>query len=261
MNNPTNPESLLSLILQEQQTVYPKLTGEVILLKEHYLNEFSKNENSVKIVFDHINFKILYISDNVESLTGYPTEKFYTFNMLFVLGLFTFDHFSFIYVWLKWAISIYRKLGHFYNSKQVICGVKMKHADGHTLRLMFRYSAIEMTENGLVKIAAISVDDITHMIKGDSYWGRLERFDEKNKTTDIHHFVSKNKTDIAHDLITDSEKVILKLTALGKGSKEIAKILVKSSHTIDNHRRNMIAKTGAANTASLIHIFKMGGII
>jgi DNA-binding CsgD family transcriptional regulator len=34
-----------------------------------------------------------------------------------------------------------------------------------------------------------------------------------------------------------------------------------SSHTVDNHRRNMIAKTGAKDTTALIQICKMVGII
>jgi DNA-binding CsgD family transcriptional regulator len=256
-----NPDSLQDLILQEQRTIYPKPTSDTRFMKDDYINEFSRNENAVKIVFDHINFKILHISDNIEAHTGYPTQKFYKFNMLFVLGFFTFDHFNFVYVWLKWAIAVYLKLGHLHNSKQFICGVKMKHADGHIMRLMFRYSALEMTENGVVKIAAISVDDITHLIKGDAYWGRLERRDESNKMINVHHFHSTEKVDVPSDIISEREKEVLRLIALGKESKDIGEILFMSSHTADNHRRNMIAKTGARDTTALVQICRTAGVI
>lgn len=255
------PESLQDLILKEQSLIYPKPTSEGRFLKDNYINEFSKNENAVKVVFDHINFKILHISDNIEGYSGYSAQNFYKPNMLFALGLFPSNHFNFLYVWLKWAIDVYLKLGHLHNTKQFICGVKMKHADGHIMRLMFRYSALEMTENGVVKIAAVSIDDITHLVKGDDYWGRLERRDESDKVTNVHHFNSTDKMDVAHDVISEREKEVLRLIALGKESKEIGPILFMSPHTVDNHRRNMIAKTGARDTTALVQICRTAGVI
>jgi DNA-binding CsgD family transcriptional regulator len=44
-------------------------------------------------------------------------------------------------------------------------------------------------------------------------------------------------------------------------SKEVGKILFISSHTVDNHRRNMISRTGARDTTALIQICRMSGII
>jgi DNA-binding CsgD family transcriptional regulator len=44
-------------------------------------------------------------------------------------------------------------------------------------------------------------------------------------------------------------------------SKEIADVLDISSHTVNNHRRNMITRTGARDTTALIHICKMIGIL
>jgi DNA-binding CsgD family transcriptional regulator len=258
MTNFLSPDKLLRIILKEQRHLYPKPTGEKIPIKQSYLNEFSKSENCVKIIFDHANFKVLYISDNVESITGYKDEEFGKANILFALKLITIEHFNFMYVWLKWAMGIHAELGDLTNARQTMCGVKLKHKDGHVIRILFRHTALEMTDSGAVKIAAISIDDISHLVKGDFYWGRMA-FD--NKERDIHHIISTDKIDVLHDIISEREKDVLRLLFMGKESKEIAEILYLSSHTIDNHRRNMIARTGAKDTTALVQICRMCGII
>jgi DNA-binding CsgD family transcriptional regulator len=54
------------------------------------------------------------------------------------------------------------------------------------------------------------------------------------------------------DQLSKTEKTVLRHIADGKTSKQIADELNVSRHTIDTHRRNMIGKTNAANTAALI---------
>ena len=253
-----SPDKLLSLILKEQSHLYAKSTGEETPLKDSYLNVFSKNENAVKVIFDHANFKILHISDNVQAITGYTDEEFGKANILFTLKFITLEHFNFMYVWLKWAIGIHAQLGDLNNAKQAVCGVKLNHKNGRVMRMMFRHTALEMADSGAIKVAAISIDDIGHLLKGDFYWGRMA-FDETER--DIHHFISTDKKDISHDIISGREKDVLRLIAEGRESKEIAETLFLSSHTVDNHRRNMIARTGAKDTTALVQICRMAGII
>jgi DNA-binding CsgD family transcriptional regulator len=259
MPNFLNYESLLNSIIKLQSHLYLKTSGQSKPFDTAYLNTFSTNENAVKILFDHEQFKIVYISDNVESFSGYMVKDFYNVNMLFVLKIFSISHISFIYDWLNWAVQVQAKLGDLTNSQQTICGVKLKHKSGRDMFLMLRYSPVETAENGAIKLAAISVDDATHLVKGDFYWGRLER--TKRTETNIHHFLSTDKKDIAHDIISERELVVLRLLAEGKESKEIGELLFISHHTVDNHRRSMIAKIGVKDTTGLIQICKMAGII
>jgi DNA-binding CsgD family transcriptional regulator len=257
MSNLFNYENLLKSIIKLQSHLYNKPSNGLTLLKNNYINAFSRNENAVKIVFNHEQFRIVYISDNVEALTGYSTEDFY--KLSFVLKIISFNHISFIYNWLNWAVSVHAKLGDLFNTQQTICGVKLTHKNGHIMSLMLRYSALEMTENGAVKIAAISADDITHLVKNEFYWGRLERHNDNE--INIHHFLSTDKKDNPHDIISDREKEVLRLLAEGKESKAIGELLHISHHTIDNHRRNMIARIGVKDTTGLIQVCKMAGII
>ena len=253
-----NPQQLINKILDLQKEIFANEVDKTDLIKANYINEFSNSENSVRAIFDHINVKILHISDNVESLSGHSVDEIMTLNIPFVIQLFTLDHFDFLYVWIKWAVSCQQKYDNLFNTKQLVCGVKVKHKKGHIMRLLLRHYPIETTENGIATISAITIDDISHLIKSDFYWGRIEFGNEVNK---IHHFVSVDKVDHPHDILSDREKSIVKLLALGKESKEIGAELFISSHTVDNHRRNMINKVGVRDTTGLIQICKMVGII
>ena len=51
--------------------------------------------------------------------------------------------------------------------------------------------------------------------------------------------------------LSDREIEIVKLLAEGLCSKQIGRTLSISRHTVDTHRRNLLRKTGAANTLEL----------
>jgi DNA-binding CsgD family transcriptional regulator len=72
---------------------------------------------------------------------------------------------------------------------------------------------------------------------------------------------SIDKISKPYDILTDREIETLRLLAEGKESKEIGKILYISSHTVDNHRRNMINRLGVRDTTGLVQICRMTGII
>jgi DNA-binding CsgD family transcriptional regulator len=274
MLNSFSPAQLINKILKLQNGIYDSEMGKKIVLNDNYLNEFSDSEKSVKLVFDHINFKVLSISQNVKSLSGHSIEAFKKFNMLYVLNLFTLDHYDFIHVWLKWIIKLHQKFGDQalsveYNTglkidladisiKQSICGVKLKHKDGHILRVMLRHYPLEKMENGIATVAAITIDDISHLMKSDFYWGRIERGTEEKE---IYHIKSTYPEDKLGDIFSNREIDILRMLAQGKESKEIAAITFISSHTVDNHRRNMINKIGVRDTTGLIQICRMMGVI
>jgi DNA-binding NarL/FixJ family response regulator len=55
-------------------------------------------------------------------------------------------------------------------------------------------------------------------------------------------------------IITRREKEVVELIAEGLTNNEIAERLFISSSTVDTHRKNLLAKFGARNTASLVKI-------
>jgi DNA-binding CsgD family transcriptional regulator len=227
----------------------------------NFINEFSRNDNSIKLIFDLVNTKILSISDNFESMTGYPAEDVLKLNIGFILNVLTFDHFLFPYVWVTWITEIYKKTSNLDDLKISFCGMKTKHKNGQVKRILIRYSPIEIlnnTKDGVSKTATMTIDDVTHLFKADFYWARAE-FGLHEKQT--HHLFSTDKKDQSQDIISDREKDVLRLIGEGQESKQIGKTLFISSHTVDNHRRNMIARTGARDTTALVQICRMCGII
>ena len=254
-----NFKIILNLMFKEIRLFYKDYKLELVSLPEGYIQEFSKNENSVKILFDQVNFRILNISENVEHLSGHSVKDLKNKSIASFLGFTVFNHITFLHVWLKWGNDICKK---YYsipsNPTTTFCGVKVKHKDGHIMSLMIRQTGLEFLDNGAIKITVITVDDISHLLRSDFYWGRTEFGDDQRI---IHHIHSVNKNDIPQDIITDREKEVLRFIAKGMESKEIGKELFLSNHTIDNHRRNMIAKTGARDSTALVQICRMAGII
>ena len=62
-------------------------------------------------------------------------------------------------------------------------------------------------------------------------------------------------------MITRRESEILKLIADGLTNQEIADRLFISTFTVDSHRKNLLLKFHARNTASLVKIVVSRGII
>ena len=74
-------------------------------------------------------------------------------------------------------------------------------------------------------------------------------------SSDMSHYFSRlcnNEKPQIRDMLTEREKVVLRLIFDGKSSREIAGILGISQRTVQNHRANMMQKIGAKKTADLI---------
>jgi DNA-binding CsgD family transcriptional regulator len=230
-------------------------------LDDSHINGFSQNENSVKFLFDVSGTKFLSVSNNVEAICGYSEREILKGDLSLVLKVLTVEHFLFPYTWGKWIADIYNKTGNIDDLKIVICGVKMKHKNGQTLCGLIQYSPVDIlnnTKDGVSKTAIMTITEISHLVKSDFYWMRAS-FGLKEKQ--LHHLISSDKKNNPNDIISDREKDVLRLIVQGMESKEVGKILFISSHTVDNHRRNMISRTGARDTTALIQICRMSGII
>lgn len=224
-----------------------------------YLDKIADNEGSVKILLDRANFKVLTISSNVEALTGYSYEEWIENDMFLMFTVFISGEDNFIFTWIKSANLILETAGSLLNYKAAFCGMSMTHKLGHTIHTLWRFLPIEVTDDFMIKTAIISIDDISHLMKGNAYWGRSV-FGElpKPQYCYIH---SKENIHVFHDILSDREKEVLRNIARGLDSKEIAKLLFISPNTVDNHRRNMLNRTGSRDTTSLIQICRMCMII
>ena len=87
---------------------------------------------------------------------------------------------------------------------------------------------------------------INEVIKGNYYFSREFLFLAKK-------FSIKPKKKVKIQL-SEREKEVLNLICQGYSNQEIAAKIDLSVHTVDSHRRNLLNKTSARNTASLVMI-------
>jgi DNA-binding CsgD family transcriptional regulator len=230
-------------------------------LADARMNGLSQNENSFKLLFDVSDTKILSVTNNVEAICGYTEDEILKGDLSLILSAMTVEHFFFPYTWAKWITDIYADTGNLDDLKVTICGVRMKHKNGQIITGIIQYAPVDILNNtidGVSKTATMTITEISYLIKADFYWMRAE-FGLHVKQR--HHLFSTNNKNIAYDIISDREKDVLRLIAQGMESKEIGENLFISIHTVNNHRRNMIYRTGARDTTALIQICKMSGII
>lgn len=70
-----------------------------------------------------------------------------------------------------------------------------------------------------------------------------------------------DKNNKAPQVLSEREREVLNLLAVGMTSKEIGEYLHVSHHTIDTHRRNMIHKLEVKNSIALINMGRCLGWI
>jgi DNA-binding CsgD family transcriptional regulator len=127
---------------------------------------------------------------------------------------------------------------------------------GRRKRGFFRIFPIQINNRGLPLIGMYLIHDLTPFVKEESWWYRACTGNNR-----FVHYHSEGKKLLTKDLLSEREKVILSELALGLSSKEIGEKLNLSSHTVDNHRRRMLSKTGALDTSALLHVAKLTGFI
>ena len=95
------------------------------------------------------------------------------------------------------------------------------------------------------------LEAIREIRKGETYFSR-----EIMKKGFSEQFQSGDKSSFE---LSDREKDIMREIANGLATKEIAEKLNISSHTVDSHRKNILTKLGARNTADITrHAIQMG---
>ena len=94
---------------------------------------------------------------------------------------------------------------------------------------------------------------IEEVLKGNNFFSREFLLMARQFTS-----CSKRKPNIH---LSEREEEVLKLICQGHSNQEIADLINISYHTVDSHRRNLLSKTGARNTASLVMIAFRDGLL
>jgi len=236
----------------------------------NYLNEVRKKLIGRPVVNgsleDVANFplaigQLLYILDyqkrtvtfqkGVKEVLGYEEHEF-TFDL--VISYFHPEDYDMVTRLIKATLmfatdnNVSRDVGYF-----VTC--RVKHKDGRYIKILRQSNVFDVDENGkiisnLSQITNISFIDNSKQVQWEFHAPGLDK--EK-----FRQYVTKEYS----GFFSDRELDVLKLLKEGKTSAAIADALSISKHTVDGHRRKMLAKSNCENTIDLINFCKANGIL
>lgn len=199
----------------------------------------------------------VYLSDNTYRLSGYFPKQLVDKNALLPFKIIHPTHHSFPFKHLKWHNEFMKNIPYeaVINTKNYFCGIKILDGNGKVRRVFIKTKTLLVDEQNNASLIACFIEDITHLVKNETYWLRVEN--ENQKFAYVHQRGKKE----FKNLISKKEKETLLLMAQHKSNIEIANTLFVSTSTIESHRKNMIKRLGAASSSALIHLCKMANII
>jgi DNA-binding CsgD family transcriptional regulator len=222
----------------------------------------SNRKKTIFLLFDVKEFKILYCSDNFEKMTGHATSEIMTKNVGFFFEILKKKDILFFFEFTKWLTSFNKNVPVEYLQEYLQIqwfGMTMRKKDGTYIETLFKIDPFERHENGLSRLCIITLEDVTSLVRPDAnYWSRMEAGSSKKF---LSSFFEDNPKFVMKDILTERELEVIKLVAVGNDSKEIGEKLFLSTHTVDRHRKNMIARIGAKDTTALLEMCRMCDLI
>ncbi len=204
--------------------------------------------------------KVVYVKGSVQDLLGYDNEYFQKKSMWMLVKLMKVSH---LVGYLKGAIRFY---GYLY-SVSIEERLKAKGTAVYPLvnkmgerKMVFQqWSVHKLDSQGNIAYTMNVITDVSHiaaMVEPQIYMQIPGYIDDKLK---VFNYFNDHKQVIKKDntLLTPAEMNIVKYTAQGMTSKQIAYELNLSVHTINNHKKNIIHKLGVLNMTEAIQQTKI----
>lgn len=217
-----------------------------------------KQSNLLTVVFSFADLSILHINKAAADYFGGTVEEITQSGAAYIISC--FDHEQLNFATYAAGVSVKETLkkpvSELVDSYTCYGNWIIKSKTGKKRRALFRIFPLQMNEKGLPLIGMYLIHDVMPFLREDVWWYRTTAGDNH-----FSHYHSEDKKLVKKDLLSDREKMVLQYLSDGFSSKDIGAQLHLSSHTVDNHRRRMLAKTGAIDTSALIHIAKLSGIL
>jgi DNA-binding CsgD family transcriptional regulator len=188
-----------------------------------------------------------FVSEEVYSMLGYTPAEF---NIPLLMSIIHPDDQSWFLSYENAATEYFfgKALGDPANYK-ISYDYRVRKKDGNYIRILQQITTIQSDKDkGVVRTFGVHTD-ITHL-KPE---GRpVLSFIGLNGAPSYINVDVQNKFSTGKAALTRREQQVLQLLAQGKSSEEISQSLFISKQTVDTHRKNLLKKTGCANTAELM---------
>lgn len=254
--------------LEMWRGITPQIEDENINAKyekiSQVLGRYAALNNQIITIYNMKNQRVLYISDNYHSISGYncSIEEYKRWSSVYFLRDLPLVQSWFIIQTTIWFKSVAQpKIKKFGGKKSIQLFlhnfVLAPPESSKKYRLSLMVEALEMSDNGSPIIFMIAKKEIDHFIKENSPWWVEFHFNDCER----YHYHQEDKKFKQGSILSNREREILLLIKNGSDTKTIAEILDLSIHTVDKHRKNMLERTGAKDSTMLIQICEMGKIL
>jgi len=234
-----------------------------LILRVRSLEQSTILDDTLIVIFDMRSLNAHYISKNASKVwNGYESDRLLGKGFFSVLNAAIIkEHSHFPLKSLNWFRSSKKDVpisAVVAASKGHQCGLKMKFEED-SCTFLIRTRVIIFDQKNQPIIGVNYINDITHLFKGDFFWGRYT-YGQNEEYTKFYTSAETKKIEYK-DIISPREKEILVMIANNQDSKQIAKELYISVNTVDKHRKNMLARSGAKDTTALIQLCKLCNVM
>ena len=226
------------------------------LLENPQFKEFLSHSPSVVGVFNNISMGYEFLSDNIENVFGYKKDIFTVpGGVKNVLDTFKKEHadvynayiFPLLYEYFQ-KCSITKDIIKY----RFTSPFQLKRKDGELIWCMQQIKVISTDDTGYAVLLLLFISDITDIKKDEDIDFVIARQDEQGVFKNVYAITIPSigsTTDFSK-----RELDILTYIKRGLSSKEIARKLVISDHTVHNHRKNILKKYDGMNMMEIVQM-------
>lgn len=256
-------ENILRKLYETVERFYPddvKIDDKKYLEKSGLINLLNNQQGNLTFLIDVKQLRIIQVSGSVLKYTGFSSNELGDDMLSEFMTMFAPEHRSFTNIFVSWTLNTLKNLPIEFKPRQFISawGMKLFHKEGRSMRWYLNIIPVEFNTQKNPTVIMMSIQEITHLVKGDDYCIRGV-FGEEIKKTFVYY--SNEERTIDNEIISEREREVLRHISQGLDTKHIASEMKISPNTVDNHRRNMLARTGMRDTTALIQLCRMLGVI
>jgi DNA-binding CsgD family transcriptional regulator len=227
------------------------------------LGEYAKLNNQFISIFNTKTQKVLFLSDNYLDVMGYGcTEEQYKrwSTIYWMRDLPLSQSWFFVQMTTFFKNIVQPKLREAKEKKSLtwyMHNFLLKPPKSYLHHISLTGTGLELMTDGSMLIMLLIIKDVGGQIKESENWWAEFRINGEETYT-FHH---EEKKFLKGSILSEREKEILLLIEQGLDTKDVAEKLFISPHTVDKHRKNMLDRTGAKDTSSLLNLCHAGKII
>ena len=226
------------------------------------VEEYSLDRNRILCLFSHPEYSMKYMSQNVEGVSGYTVDEIYNGGITLVFKSTYWKQLSLPIKMYQWGARFEKSLEsleHRTNSLIFYCGLKFRTKPGELKTFFVKQRVLSYDENNNPILSYLEGEEISNVFYGDFVWARILASGEGMQH--VRAYFSEGKRKEYPDVLSVREIEILKLVAQHKKSAEISDLLGVSVHTVEKHRKNMVARIGVSNMTGLLYLCRLCQLI